>query len=872
VPKPLLAAENDYSSLIDRVPVRSELSVAVVIPVYNRVELLRKTVAGLITQSYPSELMRVVVADYGSDEDVAGALSWAAGILDLAIVRRDHQGYGAGQARNLGADKALGADILVFFDADCIPDQHAVSRHATWHHRAKGLVVVGSRHHVDTTDVTLEDITRSPDTLPSLAFDTKPERLGDWESKEQRSVLHRRTGSLRYGDEAFRSLVSSNFSTSASTFEATGGFSEDFARWGGEDTELGWRLWNEGAFFIDEPRAAVYHQTQRDSGPEGWRTGQRRSNEGLIQAKIPHRFYRTGERTINQAPKVSVIVHSPDVDRLTELVGQVLDQILDDLEIVLVDPASELTSFMERRSGDPRFCAARSLTEAVKKARGEFIAFLHGWSAPDHRLLSRSVAAIERRPRRGFVRSPYGVRRGTGNDIYRTEEDIEILDHSWADGLPLFGLTRRRDLMKSLACDLGVQEAWDWVVGNLEGTDHGTPLVWLPAASPSHLRDETLQPPKSLRSEVIEDLRAGGTRAASAPLRVLRSKLTGSSYRRTSSIAPKPGQESSSDESPPVVRYVGWIGRSNLGDEAMLRAVADDLFDWATVTAEGDGGDLIMLGGGTLINRGYLRYLRPLDSPRRERVTFGTGVANPEYWGEPKEPTSEWIAFLESCAFVGVRGPASADLLDGWGMRRTVEVIGDPALTLRPSPESNTIDGRVVVCPAWSRGLLWGESDSEVIAAFASLIRALRAEGHEVWALSAFPADDSHIIDMMRQADTSDLPYLAAHNDPQAAIDLLATAQLVVSERLHGAVLAAAAGTLPVMVEYRPKLRDFALSIDLEDLVIRTDALGGDALAEVAFHALANRSNLVARMTSRVEELRSRQKAAASRIRSLVGE
>lgn len=870
MPKPLLAPENDYGALNDRVPPEPELSVAVVIPVYNRTDLLQRTVAGLVGQTYPSHLLRVVVADDGSDEDVGAALSWAADRLDLEVVRRDHRGYGAGQARNLGAATAGGADILVFFDADCVPDHQAVQRHATWHHLAAGLVVVGSRHHVDTSEVTAEAIADHPHVLRSLAFDEDPTELSDWESKEQRSVFHRRTGSLRYGDEGFRSLVSSNFSTSAAAFEAVGGFSEEFTRWGGEDTELGWRLWNEGAFFVDDPFAAVYHQTQSDVGPENWRADQRQSNEGLIQAKIPHRFYRTEERTINQAPKVSVIVHSPAEARLRELLGQVLDQILEDLEIILVDPESELSALMERRTGDPRFRSAPSLETAIRKARGEFIAFVHGLTAPDRRLLSRSVAALERQPRRGFVRSAYGVRHDGREDVYRSPGDIQAVNRSWATGVPLFGLTRRRDLMKVLSHGQSAADGWAWVVENLEGSDHGIPLVWLPGPSPSHPPPESLSPYRSLRTDLRLDLESGGARAVSAPFRALRSKLTGAPFRDVPAPRP-PSAESRSPDSPPVIQYVGWTGRSNLGDEAMFRAVSEDLFDWAEVKAEDATPDLLMLGGGTLINRGYLRKLRPLDSPRLERVTFGTGVANPEYWGEPREATSEWIAFLESCAFVGVRGPLSADILDGWGMRREVEVIGDPALSLHPSPDVSPVDGRVVVCPAWAGGLLWGGSDGEAIGAFSDLIKSLDGRGHEVWALSAFPGDDSHIIDMMRRAGLPDLPYLAAHDNAKAGLDLLATSQLVVAERLHGAVLAAAAGTVPVMVEYRPKLRDFAQSVDLADLVLRSDALAGGALIELVDAALSDRDDHAARMKTRVEEYRSRQAKAAGRIRSLLG-
>jgi len=863
VAETLVAPENDYTRLLGLEIASPALRVAVVIPVYNRVELLRRTLAGVAAQTYPNDLLSVVIADDGSEENVAGVLEDFNGSLSITLVRREHEGYGAGQARNLGAAEVEGADVLVFFDADCIPDPAAVERHTAWHHAANNLVVIGSRHHLDTSSLTATEITADPMALRRLALGTEVPHPGDWASDDYRKTLHRRSSRLRYGDEAFRSLVSSNFSVGRRDYLSVGGFSGDFHRWGGEDTELGWRLWNEGSFFVDDPQAAIYHQLQDDLGTGGWREESRQANDGLIQSKIPHRFYRSTANTINETPKVSVVVHAPDEGRIEELTAQLLAQRLQDLEILFVGKSSVLMQFIERRRADPRFRMAASAEMAVREARGEFLAFVHGSTALDHRLLSRSVAALERRPRTGWVRSAYGIPTTEGIDVYRSSADTAAIDGRWGAGLPVFGLTRRRDLMKSVRAGAGVTEAWEWVTSGLEEVSHGTPLVLLPATTPAQPRPERLELPRSLRSMVVSDLRSGGRQAATAPLRALRAKVTGGSY-QTTPVHPHQALPVPFDGRARV-RYVGWTGRDNLGDEAMLQAVKV-LFDWGDISTTGNPGDLLMLGGGTLINRGYLRRVRPHDSPRVERVTFGTGVAHPEFWGEPEEDPKEWIAFLESCLYVGVRGPRSADLLDEWGLKRDLEVVGDPALSLLPKDGTERVEGRVVVCPAWSRGLLWGDSDESVFDAFSDLIRHLRNEGHEVWALSAFPGDDRHIIEMMRRADAPDLPYLAAHDDPDAGVGLLASAELVVAERLHGAVLAAAAGTVPVMVEYRPKLRDFAESVGLGELVIKTDALGGGALVELTDSAYRRRSDLAARMSANVNRLRNRQVEAAEEI------
>ncbi|HEU5112967.1 MAG TPA: polysaccharide pyruvyl transferase family protein, partial [Acidimicrobiia bacterium] len=56
-------------------------------------------------------------------------------------------------------------------------------------------------------------------------------------------------------------------------------------------------------------------------------------------------------------------------------------------------------------------------------------------------------------------------------------------------------------------------------------------------------------------------------------------------------------------------------------------------------------------------------------------------------------------------------------------------------------------------------------------------------------------------------------------------------------ERLHACILAAAVSTPFIGIEYRPKLRDFAESVDRGDLVVRTDSLSGDSIVELAAKA-----------------------------------
>ena len=170
-----------------------------------------------------------------------------------------------------------------------------------------------------------------------------------------------------------------------------------------------------------------------------------------------------------------------------------------------------------------------------------------------------------------------------------------------------------------------------------------------------------------------------------------------------------------------------------------------------------------------------------------------------------------------------------------------------------------------MISPVHTAGRLHGADDREVFVAFAKLIARLRAEGRDVVMMTAFPNDDRWALEIMRNSGHPDLPYLAGYDDLDATLRLLASADLVVGERLHAVVLAAAVATPFVAVEYRPKVRDFAGSLGREDAIVRTDEMG--RLEEVVDLVIARSAEHIAETVAAVAELRKRQADAAELIR-----
>jgi len=73
--------------------------------------------------------------------------------------------------------------------------------------------------------------------------------------------------------------------------------------------------------------------------------------------------------------------------------------------------------------------------------------------------------------------------------------------------------------------------------------------------------------------------------------------------------------------------------------------------------------------------------------------------------------------------------------------------------------------------------------------------------------------------------------------------------------------LAAVSDTPVISLEYQPKCRDFALSIDDERSLIRTDELSSVAVVDRVTEALADSSNIRVKTRAAVARLRQRLQA-----------
>ncbi|MFP4235674.1 MAG: glycosyltransferase, partial [Nitriliruptoraceae bacterium] len=235
---------------------------SVVIPHYQAVGALERTLASLAAQTYPKDLLEVVVVDDGSDPplelpDAAGA-AWSG--LEVRVLHQEDLGFGLARARHNGALAATGS-ILVFLDADMLCEPRHLEAHARWHHLTDLAVTLGERQHVPADEdhpLPPAEAVRAAaeagglETLLGTLPRQRPTWLDHhWQRTDRLTSDH---------DDLYRAMAGGNLGVSRNRYLDVGGFDVTFTQWGSEDTDLGHRLFLAGGLLVHEPEAACWHQ------------------------------------------------------------------------------------------------------------------------------------------------------------------------------------------------------------------------------------------------------------------------------------------------------------------------------------------------------------------------------------------------------------------------------------------------------------------------------------------------------------------------------------------------------------------------------------------------------------------------------------
>lgn len=339
--------------------------------------------------------------------------------------------------------------------------------------------------------------------------------------------------------------------------------------------------------------------------------------------------------------------------------------------------------------------------------------------------------------------------------------------------------------------------------------------------------------------------------------------------------------------SEPVIGYAGYVGRANLGDEGLFQAIdaevapVDILSVYDPMPPElrlrnmvfrsGRVCDLAMLGGGTLIfHDGFARLLERYAAQGVPYVTFGSGVVDTAFRAE-KQPgidwqksRERWRRLLSKAEAVSVRGPRSKQMLDELGIAS--EIIGDPALSICPQPRERASNGRRVAINVGAFGPMWGDTAQVRIAIRDAAIR-LRELGWEIEIFAMHKADTAHARQLAEELD--DIPLYREYWKVAPFLNWLSRFDLVVSQKLHGAVFAAGLGCPVLSLAYEPKCLDFMESMGVVENVVPTDNLNAETILSAFTRLDEERDAITKTLHDRSVEYQHRIRYFGKRVRTM---
>jgi glycosyltransferase involved in cell wall biosynthesis len=208
---------------------------SVVIPTFNRLPSLARTLSGLARQTDVGPFEVVVVSD-GSTDGTDEYLRSDRTPLPVIAVTQDNAGPAA--ARNAAIDAARGR-LIVFIDDDTVPDPLLLAAHLR-------------RHGTPDDDLAVMGPMWTP----------HDHRMSAWVAWDQ-AILDRHYVAMTTGAliPTAREFYTGNASVARRHIVGAGGFNTSFRR--AEDVELAHRLADRGVRFAFEPNAIVLHYAER---------------------------------------------------------------------------------------------------------------------------------------------------------------------------------------------------------------------------------------------------------------------------------------------------------------------------------------------------------------------------------------------------------------------------------------------------------------------------------------------------------------------------------------------------------------------------------------------------------------------------------
>lgn len=305
------------------------------------------------------------------------------------------------------------------------------------------------------------------------------------------------------------------------------------------------------------------------------------------------------------------------------------------------------------------------------------------------------------------------------------------------------------------------------------------------------------------------------------------------------------------------ISYVGWLGRSNTGDEALYLAnqMIFNQYQLVPYHARARTYKIRMIGGGTVLPVWVLGVL-----PGRYNYAFGVGVRDPVFWGN-FHPFIIDVLKRFNFRFLGVRDCASKELLRRWRIHS--EVIGDPCLLLEPNSYEKKDRKVVAINVGPFREKIWGDDRRRVLIEMIRVCKLIKEEGYYP-ILIPFWKDDFPYVKMISEA--ANVSIFKNWENIQRVLDFIASCHVLIGGKLHSIVFSASTYTPFLSIEYAPKCRSFSEIMGFDKYTVRTDELVAQDILNLFYDLLENWDPMRRLLIGKVEMYRERLREFATLI------
>lgn len=219
---------NSSLSILEAPPAATP-KVSVIVPTHGRSRLLARLLRSLIAQEFPPDAFEVLVVHNVSNDDTEAVVRQIAAESPVQIRYFAKNYNGPKASRDFGAKEAAGG-IIAFIDDDCVATPRWLAEGVRLMKPGVGLVQGRTTPHPEQPRHLVEKTIDIPEASPFF---------------ETCNIFYQKDAVLRVG-----------------------GFSNEFV-YGGEDTDLGWKVKESGAATVFAPDAVVHHEVFRAT-VRGW--------------------------------------------------------------------------------------------------------------------------------------------------------------------------------------------------------------------------------------------------------------------------------------------------------------------------------------------------------------------------------------------------------------------------------------------------------------------------------------------------------------------------------------------------------------------------------------------------------------------------